>query len=170
MELKLQKSGESSGGGDGDRQPFPANSVFEAKVLACDEQQSRWRIDENDPDSPFKMNLNFKFEVIDPEGTFDRRWVWGNCAAYLSDKPQNKLRQWTQGILDLDVLPDGFALNTDDFIGKQARIIVGAKTKDDGSVSNFVTEIRPSRQAPTASNAAEFRAQNAADDEELEPF
>lgn len=161
-----------------ERQPFPNNSVFEAKILSCDEQESRWPVDDNDPDGPKKMQLSLKFEVIDPEGEFNDRWVWGNCSAYLSTDPRNKLRQWTQGILDLDVLPEGYILNTDEFVGRQARIVIGAKPKADGSgrTSNFVIEVRPSRFAqPEAAStapktAAEFRAQNQADEDEPEPF
>lgn len=153
-----------------EREPFPNNSVYEAVILSCDEQESRWPVNDDEPDGPKKMQLSFKFEVIDPEEKFDKRWVWGNCSAYLSTEPRNKLRQWTQGIMDMDVLPEGYILDTDEFVGRQARIVIGAKERANGNgISNFVVEVRPTRTAEPMT-PAKFRAQQQQDEEEPDPF
>ncbi len=133
-------------GSDGNRAVIPDGTPFEATVIEVVERESIWDIDKDDPDKGKKVQLNFKFSIIDPQGTFDERWVWGNTSDYFTTSPTNKLRQWAQAILDVDVLPEGYALETNDFAGRQVRVIVGAKEKRDGSgLTNLVTELRPTK-------------------------
>lgn len=117
------------------------NTVLEAEVIGIELQDSRWT---DDRTGELKKELNFKFKSIEP-GDFHDRWFWGSVSTWFSDKPTCKLRQWVQGILDVDVLPDGYVLNTDQLIGLQCRILIGAKARDDGSLANWVSEVRPSR-------------------------
>lgn len=175
MQFTLQNN-DKSGGNYPDREPFPDKSVFEAKVVEVSQQDSRWDVDENDPSKGKKQELSFKFAVIDPEGKFDNRWVWGRCAAYLSTDSRNKLRQWVQGILDIDVLPEGFAFDTEDLVGKQCRLVISAyEKKNGGGIGNYVEEVRQSRVtsgslASAPKTAEEFRAQNAPSYDDVEPF
>jgi len=160
---------------DGDfpeRAPFDDMSVFEAIVLGVTEQDSRFPADDADPDGPRKKQLSFKFKVIDPDGKYNDRWVWGNTSSYFGTSPSNKLRQWVQAILDKEVLPEGYLVDTDDFEGQQVRVIIGAKQRKNGDgISNFVVELRPTKaDRSQMKTAAEFRAENKKAEEDLEPF
>jgi len=64
------------------------------------------------------------------------------------------LRQWIQAILDVDILPSGFIVDTDELVGQRARIIVGAapKKSDPTKTVNWIKEVRPSRSVPMATN------------------
>lgn len=144
MKLTMKQAGED---GYPERQPIPNNSYFEAVVLDITEQESLWDIDENDPSKGKKKQLSWKFKIIDPGGEFDNRYVWGTTSMFFSTSPQNKLRQWIQAVLNIPVLPEGYAVDTEELHNKQCLIIVGAKEKRAGGISNRVTEVQPSRAA-----------------------
>lgn len=144
MKLTLQ------GAEDGDREariPIPHNKVFEAEVTKVEERETPFD-DKYNPGEKTKQ-FSFTFKVLD-EGEFHDRWVWANCSTWFSDSPTCKLRQWIQAILDVDILPSGFIVETDDLVGQHARIIVhAAPKKSDPTVTvNWVNEVRASRGAP----------------------
>lgn len=141
--------GKPVGGDYPERAPIPNNSVFEATLVGIEEKDSLWDLDETDPSKGKKKQFSWKFSIIDPDGTFDGRWVWGNTGTFFGTGPQNKLRQWVQGVLDAEVLPEGYALDTESLHGLQCRIIVEAKEKQSGGISNRVKEVRPSKVAGT---------------------
>jgi hypothetical protein len=178
MKLTMQTTNES---GFPEREPIPDNSFFEAIILDISEGESPWDIDETDPSKGKKMQLSWKFKILDPSGKFDDRYVWGNTSTYFATAANNKLRQWIQAALDIPVLPEGYAVDTDQLVDKQVLVIVSAKNKANGGISNRVMEIQPSRAAaplaatpaaePTAAEQqAEFRAQNQPPAEDLDPF
>lgn len=133
-----------------ERTPIPDKSSFEAVLLSVEQQDSRWDLDDTDPSKGKKKELVFKFEIMDPDGEFNERWVWGRTTSAFTTHPSNKLRQWVQGILDEDVLPDGFVLDTTALVDRRCRVIVGAREKKTGGVGNFVTDVRPSKVPNTA--------------------
>lgn len=161
-----------------DREIIPDSTAFEATVLSVEQKDSRWLVNPDNESEGYKQELNFKVQLIDPNNdAYDKRWLWGSCTAWLSDSPQNKLRQWAIAILDLDLLPEGYILETDDFVGKQCRVIVEQWTSKDGEkTGNAIKDFRPTKgnraEAPAAEtkSAAEFRADNAVEDLDDEPF
>lgn len=142
MKLTLQNSDDDQEV----RTPIPDKSIFEAEVVQIKEEDTQWE-DKFNPGEKTKQFV-FIFKVLD-EGQFNDRWVWGNCSTWFSDSSTCKLRQWIQAILDVDILPQGFIVDTDDLVGQQARIIVKAAPKKDDSskMVNWVQEVRPSRNA-----------------------
>ncbi len=145
--VKVKNRSDDGSGGYPKRDPAPHQSVFEAKLLKVELKDTPW--DDEDNPGHKKQQFNFRFEVTDG-GDFDGRWFWGSTQDFLSPSPANKLRQWVQALLDEDVLPQGFDLETDDLEGLPCRIIVHAKDKfqDDGTfikTSNWVEEVRASR-------------------------
>jgi hypothetical protein len=181
MKLTMQRADES---GYPERKPIPDNSFFEAIILDISENESPWDIDENDPSKGKKMQLSWKFKILDPSGEFDDRYVWGNTSTYFATSANNKLRQWIQAALDIPVLPEGYAVDTEQLHDKQCLVIVSAKNKANGGIANRVMEIQPSRvtaplnveaaapttEATASPTAEEFRAQNAPSDGDLEAF
>lgn len=174
MRIQMNDSNSSnSGGGTFDDRPrreytpAPHNSVFEAEVVEVKEEESRFKND----DGSTKMELTFKFRVLD-DGEFNDRWFWGRTNTWLSNDPRNKLRQYVQSILDEDVLPSGFVLDTDDLVGQPCRIVVHAKEKADGSgrIVNWVQEVRPSRNRHAAIQASAPRPGSSSVPDDLEPF
>lgn len=165
MELTLQKSE--------DRKPLPDGTTWEAIVESIEERESRWWVDENDHDKGKKMELSWKFKIIDPDGEYDGRWIWGSTSTYFGTSPKNKLRQWIQAALDEDVLPEGFVVNTQDLIGKQVLLVVDARKANNGNTYNNITDVRISRARRAATSGSLQQATPAPEPEpsyEDEPF
>lgn len=129
------------------RIPAPNNSVFEAEIVKIDLRDTQWD-DKYHPGEKTKQ-FNFVFKVVD-KGEFEDRWFWASCSTWFSDSSTCKLRQWVQAILDVDILPSGFIVDTDELVGQHARIIVQAapKKSDPTKTVNWINDIRPSRSIP----------------------
>lgn len=50
--------------------------------------------------------------------------IWGGCGFRLTDHPDNKLRQWVEALLGMEIAV-GFELDTDYLVGREARAITG---------------------------------------------
>ena len=128
-----------------EREPIPDASVLEAEVISVELRESdRFKDSEGNP----SQSINFKFNITE-EGEFKDRWVWGSTPPWLNDSPRCKLRHWVEAILDVDLLPPDYLLETDNLHGLPVKVIVSAaqsKTQP-GRVVNKVTELRPSRAA-----------------------
>jgi len=158
--LKSDASAEESG-----RPEIRTESVFEAKILSVEDRETKWWATEYDSDvklldengEPYKTReYNFKFELQDPE--FPGRWVWGSTSQAFSMKPNCKLANWIKSILDEPVLPEGFSINItpgvdpdtgeeveSDLVGLNCRVVVKARKRDDGSYSNWVSDVHPTK-------------------------
>lgn len=175
MKIPLREQGTIDAGGD-DRPreytPAPHNSVFEAEVLEVKVEDSPWTDDQT---GEKKQQMSFKFKVVEP-GDFEGRWFWGRTSTWFSEDARSKLRQFVQAILDEDVLPSGFVLDTDNLEGQRCRIIVHAKEKADGSgrMVNWVQEVRPTRNTYFEKKETTLRSGRRplddVPDDELEPF
>lgn len=80
-------------------------------------------------------SLDFQFTIV---GVSDERWseavgqtIWGGANARLTEHQDNKLRKWVKALLGIDVV-EGFKLDTDVLVGRQARAVVENYTKGSG--------------------------------------
>ncbi len=152
---------------DEERIPIPDGAVFEAEVLTVKLEDSKFY--KNEDGTPQQI-MNFKFKVVNDgehDGAFVDRWVWGSTPPWLNDDPRCKLRNWVEAILDIDLLPPDYLLETDDLQGMQCRVIVSAKesTTNPGRITNKVTELKNTRGKPVMTVA-----QSADDPLDEEPF
>ena len=97
-------------------EPFEDGMVIEAEVLGVEQKTKKIRGDELE-------RIEFAFKIVDPQGKYNNRRVWGDTSTSFVDHPECKLRAWTQEIMGVD-LPKGFKLNTDDLIGSRCRVAI----------------------------------------------
>lgn len=138
-----QAAPQSGGGFTGERKtfdPIPEDSIVTAEVkeVTLEEKPARWR---NGPDDTHRVSFHF----VVTEGQYARRHLWGNSSVYFSTSPNCKLRLWAQEILGLDVWPQGEELDTDKLAGRQVRLIVGNRSKQDGSITDYVKDVLRAR-------------------------
>ena len=87
--------------------------------------------------------LEFKFKILGIQVTGDGspldrydsmigQEIWGSVPFRLTDSPENKLRIWSEAILDMD-LGVGFELDTDYFKGRECRGITSTYEKKSGN-------------------------------------
>lgn len=57
--------------------------------------------------------------------------IWGSVAFRFNDSPENKLKIWTEAILNMRDLGVGFELDTDYFIGRKVRGVTSQYEKRD---------------------------------------
>jgi hypothetical protein len=81
-------------------------------------------------------SLSFRFTIIDMPTALEPKYgsliggtIFGSVSAKLTTHPDNKLRKWTEALLGLGELDEGFELETEMFIGRKARAQVGNYTK-----------------------------------------
>lgn len=55
--------------------------------------------------------------------------IWGSTGMRFTTHPDNKLRQWSEALLDMGELDQGFELDTDILIGRKAKAVTGTYTK-----------------------------------------
>lgn len=147
-----------------ERTPIPDKTVLEAEVLTVELRESDiYKDDDGNP----SRSINFKFRITEEGSEFEDRWVWGSTPPWLNDSPRCKLRHWVEAILDVDLLPQDYVLETDNLQGLPVKVIVGAapSKKTEGRITNKVTELRPSR----ASRKASLQA-GPANEPDPEPF
>ena len=98
-----------------------------------------------------KVNFRFKilgFQVLG-DGSHPSTWeemvgknIFGSVSAYLSDGADNKLRQWVQAILAMDI-GLGFELDLDYLEGRQVRVVTSQYTKKDKTVRHQAGSLLP---------------------------
>jgi hypothetical protein len=83
--------------------------------------------------------IEFKFKILDVilvgDGSPREKYasvagshIWGSTAFRLTDNPENKLRQWAEALLNMELAP-GFELDTDFLIGRQCRAVTSTYQK-----------------------------------------
>jgi hypothetical protein len=102
--------------------PFPDGSKFHVEIVDVKEKKSTWKDKET---GEHVALLNFHFKVID--GRWENRRFFGDPRAEFF--PGSRLFNWVCALLNTEVQP-GFTLNTDDLIGKKARITIAYRTWD----------------------------------------
>jgi hypothetical protein len=91
--------------------------------------------------------LNWTFAVQAPGEEYDGQYVYGDTFATLSTREDCELRNWSQAIMNIE-MPPGFDLETDDLVGMQCRLLLGARDytdkKNQERTVNFVQDVFPS--------------------------
>lgn len=103
----------------------------------------------DDPQNGPRKNLNWTFTLHTP-GDWEGKRIWGNTSMVFNTNPNCKLRNWAQSVLGTD-LDAGFELDTDDLVGRKARIAVGYRKKPDGTIKQFVADVLPTRTTAASS-------------------
>jgi len=119
-----------------EREPIENDTILEAVILSCQEQDSFWDIDKDDPSKGKRREVSFKFEVTE-DGPYQGRWVWGSTPTYFDDNPRCKLRIWVQEVFGLDEIPLGFKFSLEQVEGQPVRIHVAKSEKG----KNYVTDV-----------------------------
>lgn len=147
---------------------LPADSILNVKCtkIEINEQQgkrSTWE----------KMDCTFKILGIQVVGdgsdpsefdTLIGREIYGGVGFKLTDHPDNKLRQWTEALLGMEIGP-GFELDTDYLVGREARAITRVYDKrtvnpqtgrpyQGMGVESLLPKAARSQQAPQAQPAS----------------
>lgn len=148
---------------------FPANTILQLRVEDVEEREVQGR-----NGSWSKLEFTFKVVGIQELGdgspveaceTAIGSKIWGGCSANLTDSPDNKLRQWVEAILDMEISV-GFELDTDLLIGRDCRGITSTYTKKTGAAGHQVDALLPKAKAV----AAAVSAPSAAAEDEVVPF
>jgi hypothetical protein len=74
--------------------------------------------------------------------------IWGSVPARFTTHIDNKLRQWTTGLLGME-LNEGFELDTDMLLNRKARAVIGQYKKSNGTFQHQVAGLLPLVQAAT---------------------
>lgn len=96
------------------------------------------------------MKFEFKFRILAVPSDLESDYgvlvgshIWGSVPARLTTHPDNKLRQWSESLLNLDDLAEGYSLDTDDLIGRKGRALVTNYQKRDGKSQHQVGSVLP---------------------------
>lgn len=143
-----------SGGGDGSRdfKTIPAGRVVPIEVVDVVERArpAQW-LKEGDP--PTQIEFHFKVS----EGEFKGTHIWGNAHPYFTWDEKCRFRLWTQALLGVSSLPEGFRLERragqnnrgeevkffDAFKGLRGRVLIRNYTTRDGQVKHAVENVFP---------------------------
>ena len=102
--------------------------------------------------------LDFRFTIVSVSNESykeaEGQTIFGGVGFKLTDHPDNRLRQWVEALLGIQV-QEGFELDTDMLEGRTARAIVENYPKRSGTVGHKVGALIPS------SNPTEAAAQAA---------
>lgn len=152
--MKIQLKPKSEDGGGSDRPEISQESTFEVEILGVEHRETRWDATDKDGNKLLNadgehyknMEFNFRFAIKDEGGKHDGRWVWGSTSDWFSTSSRCKLANWIKAILDEPVLPEGFTIDPEqDLDGLRCRVVVQAKKRDDGSYSNWVSDVFPTK-------------------------
>lgn len=127
---------------------LPEDDVKPAEVVAARLVEKPYKDDEGN----LVKKVEFKFSIIDRDGTHDGTNVWGETPPRFNTHPDCKLRNWASAMLGSE-LPVGYRLDTDLLVGKECRIVLGLKEYEkDGQQKqrNFVKDVIPSADAMAA--------------------
>lgn len=109
-------------------------------------------------------SLNFRFTLLELPTDLEEKYapligqsLFGSVGAKFTTHVDNKLRQWAEALLNLDLTQPGFALDTDLLVGRKARAVIGNYTKTGQSALNHkVVALLPLAPAVVAQSAGGF--------------
>ena len=138
---------------------FPADSILHMKIDSIEVQ-------EREGNNGSYKRLNFKFSILGiqtlgegaphPAEAYDvmiGSKMFGAVSANFTTSPNNKLRQWTEAILGLELAP-GFELDTDLLVGRKVRGVTGiwTGTKVDVATGNVKSGHQINALLPSGAN------------------
>lgn len=118
--------------------PIEDDTVVPAEVLKVALQIKPFK----DDDGNEIKKVVFQFRVDDPDSPHDGTMLWGETYPSFTTHPRNRLRQWSEILLDTQ-LPPGYTLDTDSLIGTRCRLIVGLRKNLKGEEKNWVKDLIP---------------------------
>lgn len=130
-----------------DLETIPADSILICKVDGAP------KIEDVQSDRGTWQKVNFRFKILGfqvlGDGSHPSTWeemvgknLFGSVSAYLSDSPDNKLRQWVSAILGMEI-GLGFELDLDFLEGRQVRVVTSTYTKKDKTVRHQAGALLP---------------------------
>lgn len=155
--VKLPTSSQPAAGNSNTYPVIPNNKMLNVVVEKCElrEINKDFREKYNISDT---HEVNFMFRVTDGEyGPNEKsrgRVLFGTAKPYINDSDNCRLRIWAQELRGEDALPEGYEFDTDDMVGRNARVLVGEYTKQNGNVDNKIKEVLRAETQPTGTEAA----------------
>lgn len=136
----------------GDFQTIPAGKVVPVEVVDVVERAkpAQWL---KEGESPTQIEFHFKVT----EGEYKGVHLWGNAHPYFTWDEKCRFRIWTQALLGVSSLPDGFRLERrtgqnkrgetvkffDAFKGLRARVLIRNYTSKKGEVKHGIENVFP---------------------------
>lgn len=124
---------------DGDFLNLPDDAIVQVEVVSVETRDAT-----SSKTGETWQKENFRFKIVevpdslqDEYGILVGSTIFGSVASKLTTHPDNKLRQWSSALLDMD-LEAGFELDTDMLVGRRARAVIGSYKKKDGSRNHQV--------------------------------
>jgi hypothetical protein len=123
------------------REPIPEDQILNAKVLAIKGIKKKYGDEEED-------RVEFRFRITTP-GVWEDQKISGDVPLNFNDGERNRLRQWSEILAGYE-MPLGYELETDDLVGRDIRIVVGARFYKDRNgeeqVWNSVEDLLPAEE------------------------
>ena len=127
---------------------IPNDSIVNVEVVECElrDFSEDFRAQYGVKD---KQEVSFRFRVTD--GDYKGLNIWGSAKPIFDSSDNCRLRIWTQEILGVDKLPEGFVFDTDDLVGMNTRVLVSEYRKKKGGLGNRVKDVlRANANTPNA--------------------
>ena len=105
---------------------IPVDTILEAEVFNCERRETPFWIDKEDHSKGKQEEISFRFKITEL-GEYNGRTLFGSTPIWFNTSPKCRLRLWTQEILGLDELTEGFEFDTDDLITMPVKVVVGHK-------------------------------------------
>lgn len=96
-------------------------------------------------DGQFGPQLKWKFELTGPDTSGKTLSAW--CSQNFSIK--SKLYAWTLAAFGGNPIPETYAFDSDDVIGRNVRLVVVVKAKADGSEFSKIDQVKASKTKPS---------------------
>jgi hypothetical protein len=135
---------------------LPVDTIIEVEVEDVSQREVPGR---DGKEGWTKLEFKFLIKSVptaleDEYGSLVGSRIWGSVGARFTEHPDNKLRQWSEALLNLGSLTVGFELDTDMLIGRRARGQVGQYNKRDGSQQHQIIGLLPlaAAMAPAAAS------------------
>jgi len=124
---------------------LPDDSIIHVKVLETSTETIQGKNGKSD-----WTKLSIKFKILGVQVTGDGspvddydnligQWIYGSLPFRLTNHPENKLRQWCEAILGVD-LGVGFELDTDVLVSRECRAITSSYEKKNGGFRKHQVE------------------------------
>lgn len=154
---------ENSGG---DFLNLPDDAIVQVEVVSV---ETRAATNSKTGESWNKENFRFKITDIPDSlqeefGVLEGSTIFGSVSSKFTMHPDNKLRQWSEALLDLGELDAGFELDTEMLVGRRARAVISSYIKKDGTRNHQVAGLLP--LAPAAIGSGGSPSTSMFDDDE----